>query len=286
MSKYSKAVLETGAGRTLTFTSRGTAGKADQWLIDVKGWYGGGGIRDFNTVRPSSAGYFPEPNLKSGRPLTLEGLVDIPEDDNYRFWYMRELSGTLNDGGFHKLTVWTGDKYLYTRVKLDGEIGLKNVGDNAMTVQIPLMAADPRLYGPNKNYKIYPEGSTGGLAYPLFEDNVLDYGDNALSTSMLYNDGNTRSYPVFTVHGTWPKGFRLQSGAAAVEYPHPINHRTPVTVDMLNGSVTIQGQNRAYLLSRRRWFSIAAHHFIRPKATSPVDVSGCWVDVVVRDTYY
>lgn len=162
-----EAILR-GAGLEFRLTNREVVGDAvESWLTDLVGFYGGVGVTDQGEARKLGHGNFPAPSLRTGRELTLSGvLVFTTEHD--RNTADRFLSGLLWDGELGELEVTTDTLTLFAQVKLGGEIKHSYMGTEAVQVQIPLTAPDPFLYAAPRLYQIYPAGAGQGLRFPLF----------------------------------------------------------------------------------------------------------------------
>lgn len=271
-----------GPGFTLALTNRDTAGPEDSILEDVAGWFGGVGVEGDNTQRPLGHGLFVAPSRRGGRPLTLKGVLTYAEEAD-RNLAQRLLSGTLWDGELGSIVVDVGGLELEADVKLDGAPKLSELGDKAVRLEIPLLAPDPFLRGPNRIQQLHPAGVGEGLMWPL--GNALDYGASArASSSTIRNEGNATSWPRFVVRGDFPGGWRISSGASSVEYPVPTFESSPVVVDMATGAITVEGRDRTYSATRRDWFGIPAQGGIAPKIVALTPGRG-WADVEHHDLY-
>ncbi|MEX3609771.1 hypothetical protein VVR12_01825 [Rothia sp. LK2588] len=280
-----------GAGLNFTLSNIEDDTAAYQgYLTDLKGWYGGVGVSGDNPQRTLGHGSFPRPSVRTGREITLEGTM-VFKDEQTRSIADRFLSGQLWDGEFGDLTVQTGPETLTATVKLAGEIGHSYMGISALKVQIPLVAPDPFLYAPARLYQTYTAGSGVGLKYPAFTTKqdtsgtpVLDWGEANPLSGAFHNAGNATAYPVITVHGSFPAGFRLTSNCKTVEYPSAVFPSAPVVVDMRAGEVLVDGIDQTYRLTSRQWFDVPAGQSIQPKL-EPLAPSQGWADVQISDTY-
>lgn len=139
----------------------------DAWVVEsLGGWFGGVGVKGDRTARLGH-GDFSAPNKRTGRSMTLNLLW--VGDSGARDHVSRALSGLFSDGEEGTLTATVGDLTLTAeRVTLDGEVGIAEVGTVGVRAQIPLHAADPFLYGPERETTLKPIGAGVGLEYPLF----------------------------------------------------------------------------------------------------------------------
>ena len=291
MSKEYRLVTLRGTGLTFTLSNQEDETADYQgYLTNLSGFYGGVGVSTENTQRTLGHGFFPQPSVRTGREMTLEGVM-VFKDEQTRMIADRFLSGLLWDGEFGELEVTTDELTLTSRVKLGGEISHKYKGINALEVQIPLTAPDPFLYGPPRTAQVYPAGFGEGLVYPLFTTQsapdgkpVLDWGEGTPIGSAISNAGNADAYPVMTVHGAWPAGFTINTGGKQITYPAPVTSKTPVRIDTRAGEVTIRGVDNTYRLTRREWPKIPPGTSIQPRISGLAPSEG-WVDVTVSDTY-
>lgn len=429
-----EAILR-GAGVEFVLTNRESAGdRVESWLTDVAGWYGGVGVVDGGSQRRLGHGFFPSPSLRTGRELTLSGVL-VFQSEADRSIADRFVSGLLWDGELGELQVTTDDLTLFSQVKLGGEIKHAYLGTSAMEVQIPLTAPDPFLYAPARRYQVFPAGAGEGLEYNLFTSQGAPVGENLaalastakpngevqvvggveyltvdkrinpnLSTGFMVttvpvtpgksykvttslaadtegttytvltrirggeyaswkyfvadgmrivvpapvgendvrtwvvtapagarsieisyfplhasnsqtqqgaqtfsvqiwectptlgwgagapfsgafaNGGNADAHPVYTVHGSWPAGFRITTGSGAIEYPSPVHPSTPVRIDNRTGEVMVGGVDQTYRLTKRDWVTVPAGSAIQPRIEALAPSTG-WVDVDIKDTY-
>lgn len=234
-----------GAGVDFRLTNREAAGSlVESWLIDLKGFYGGVGVTDQGDARKLGHGNFPSPSLRSGRELTVSGVLVFTSESD-RSLGDRFVSGLLWDGEFGELEVTTGELTLTAQVKLAGEIQHKYLGTRALEVQIPLTAPDPFLYAAPRRYQIFPAGAGEGLAYPLFStkgtatsgnlapipasavaasNGVLSTAEDGRQVLTVTREGNTfpGSFQLTGVNLTPGKTYtvktRVQGGAAGTSY--------------------------------------------------------------------
>lgn len=173
-----EAILR-GAGLEFRLTNREVVGDAvESWLTDLVGFYGGVGVTDRGEARKLGHGNFPAPSLRTGRELTLSGVL-VFTNEHDRNTADRFLSGLLWDGELGELEVTTDTLTLFAQVKLGGEIKHSYMGTEAVQVQIPLTAPDPFLYAAPRLYQIFPAGAGQGLVFPLFSTKMAGTPDPA-----------------------------------------------------------------------------------------------------------
>lgn len=253
-------------------------------LQDVVGWYGGVGVTGDNTQRMSH-GLFPEPSRRTGRALTVKGII-VFDDRDTRAVAERRLSAIFWDGELGTVTVDDGNLVLTCEAKLDGEPDFERVGTHALRVSVPLLAPDPFLYAQTAQTPLYPPGYGEGIRWaggPM-ESKVLRFYGGPPPGGVLTNEGNAEAWPSFTVRGSWPSGFRLSNGRRSVIFPVAVFEQAPVTVDMRTGSISVRGQDQTHLATRREWFSIPARGTTSVRVDSFAPSEG-WVDCYTRDTY-
>lgn len=270
-------------GHVATFSSNATGPWPQLDLIDIAGWSGGVGTKDRSSPRLGH-GMFAEPTRYTGRGLTVYAYTKY-ETLEQRAILERGFSSMLAEPGTYRLTVEIEGHSLFCDVKQDGEIGVTPENFDGLNIQIPLEAPDPYLYAEEKKYTLLPAGYGEGLVYPLFQEDFLDYGDVSPGTGIpIRNAGTAVAYPRFEVYGNWSSGFRITSGRDSVEYGSPVLGPHPVVIDMATGSVTVDGNDRSHLATRRSWFGVGPSSSIQPRISAVGQGTG-WADVYLSDTY-
>ena len=280
---YIQQVRLTWGEHNLAFYGRDTHPDAKHIVTSLNGWWGGVGTKGEDLTLLGHGSYISDRKRES-RAITLEATMIYRSDEERRV-ASRYVSGVLGSGASGTLTTDADGVTLSTEVFLEGSVSHEFVGQNAIRVQIPMTAPDPRLYAEPRTYQLYPAGFGEGLEYPPFStDGVLTYG-NSVPTSKIAikNNGNFEAFPKFIIKGTFPSGIRLTEGSRVVEFPVAIFPQTPVVVDM-RGSVTLRGDDQSYLLTRRDWFSAPPGGTIQPRITALQQGDG-WADVELSDTY-
>lgn len=259
----------------------------DAWVVEsLGGWFGGVGVKGDRTARLGH-GDFSAPNKRTGRSMTLN-LVWVGES-GARDHVSRTLSGLFSDGEEGTLTATVGDLTLTAeRVTLDGEVGIAEVGTAGVRAQIPLHAADPFLYGPERETTLKPIGAGVGFDFVPFSRDlgkgpVLTFGTAIDTTEFVWNDGNAESFPVFTVTADAPGGFSVALGNERVTYPWPAFPDMPVSVDM-SGALTVSGMDQTHLVGGRDWASVPPASVEAPTFEFLQGGTGFCV-VTHRDTY-
>lgn len=264
-------------------------GELEVWLTDIDGFYGGVGVESSDIQRKLGHGMLSVPARRSGRTLTLKGTIVAP-GMNARDLSSRFTSSLLWDGALGNLTVSSDWGELSCAVRIDGAVKTELLSDVGLHFEVPLLAPEPWLYGPEFNTQIFPAGQGTGLRYPLFAqkpkpEGTLHFGDQALPSSVaLAHEGNATAYPTYVVQGEWDSGFRLVNSGRVIEYPYQVHSAAPVTVDCHKGAIYIGGFDMSYLLTRREWHSVPARSGFQPRVESLAPSTG-WVDVHLRDTY-
>lgn len=280
------AVLTQGDGSSWSLSDRPASSGSEWYVEDVAGWYGGSGVRGDVTARLGH-GDFVERGYREGRVLTLHGTVAC-ESSDVRDWQERNLSGMAGDGDWCDLTCDDGNAKLSARVRLDGAPQIVKVGTTALRFQLPLRSDSPFLVGPWRESTLQPIGAGVGFEFPPFSRDlgkgpVITFGTAVDTTEYVWNDGNSNSWPRFTVTADSPGGFAVSLGDKRVTYPWPTWADIPVTVDM-TGSVTVGGVDQSHLLGERGWAAIPAHSIDVPSFEFLQGGTG-FCTVKHRDTY-
>lgn len=285
--------LRWGDGLSLRLTNDEEFGADYQaWIKEVEGWVGGVDVHADDTQRTLSNGLFPVASLRTGRTISVTGLLFFDTEAD-RSVAERVISGLFSDGEFGEMTYSTeGGPELTAKVKLDGTIKTTYYQLDTLEFQLPLIAADPYLYGVEQKFITYPAGAETGLRFPLFgttmggTEGVLSFGKpNPNVRAVVQNQGNATAYPLLRVVGNFPSGFRItDSGRRMIEYPVPVFHNTPVDIDTADGTIIQNGFDQSGRATRREWFSI------EPGATSSFTIDSFQpgdghLETVHRDTY-
>lgn len=269
--EYRSATLS-GPGLELTLSNRGSAGPTDSILVDVVGFYGGVGVDGDNTKRPLGHGLFVTPSTRTGRVLTLKGVL-VHEDEATRDLAARVLSGILWDGELGTLAVDVGGLELSAEVKLDGEVKHAYLGPNAHSIEIPLIAPDPFLRGEEQLIQLFPAGYGEGLEWDLFEgSNLIRHGFPTWPTA---NAGKGTPAP-----GAPDIPSALFTGTAAVQTS------SSTAVDMGTGTYTVRGWVRANGSATTTMAIVARYYGPTGAAMSPASTNYYLNNVSTSWTYW
>lgn len=253
------AILVDPQGKTITAEyNHEDPGAGNTWLTKLDGWTGGVSVKGEQLSR-AGHGDFPLRGFRTRRTMTMGFTAE--RDSRQELWALeRGLSGLFSDGGFGSLTVIQDGVELSCEVELDGEVTSQVFLDGGvLNAEIPLTNPSPWLYGPWKTTQLDPQDRGIGLAYDLFSvGGVLTFGTDVDSSSMLWNDGNADSYPIFTVFADSPGGFRVRLGDRTIAWPRPTFKSTPVEVHW-DGKVMVSGYDQSQYLTERGWSSIPPH---------------------------
>lgn len=276
----------TGAHGEMILTAQEDSERAEFWLTDLDGWFGGVGVEAHDVQRKIGHGMMLNPAIRTGRTLTLKGYFYF-DSDRTRAVADRFVSGLLYDGKPGTLTVTVGELELSCQVRLDGEIKHAYETTQDFTLEVPLVAPEPWLYGKPITTQIFPSGAGTGLKYPLFfpePTGVLSYGAKPPQGAAITHQGNATAHPKYVVRGEWPSGFRLTSAGRIIEYPYAVTQSSPVTIDCARGQVLIAGMDFTHQLTWRDWHSVPPRAGFTVEVEAPA-VSTGWVDIEFRDTY-
>lgn len=257
-------------------------GSGDTWLTKLEGWSGGVSVKGEQLSR-AGHGDFPLRGYRTRRTMTL-GLV-AERDSRQELWELeRGLSGLFSDGGFGTMEVNQDGQSLECVVELDGEVKVDvQLEGGYLTAEIPLTNPEPWLYGPWKRTQLKPQDLGIGLAFDLFSvGGVLTYGTDIDSSSLLWNDGNANSYPVFTVYADSAAGFRVRLGDNTIAWNRPTFKTTPIEIHW-DGKVMVSGYDQSQYLSERNWAPIPPHSMETASFELLQGGSG-WCDAAFRDT--
>ena len=278
-----RAVLTDATGKEFTLSYDHDGQDSHDLLTNLVGWIGGVGVRPDVTDRLTH-GSFDGSYTRTSRTISVEAICERSDRDE--LWHLeRALSGLFDNGGHGTLEVLQDDLTLVSTVRLDGEVKVTtNLDAGYLSVQIPLFAADPHLYGKWRESLLRPVGSGVGLVYPIFEPaGVVSFGSAIDVTEPIWNDGNATAYPQFEVVANAPGGFAISMGGCRVTYPWPTFPDSPVVVDMA-GSVLVSGVDQSHFLGERAWTGIESGTMEYPSFDLLRGGDG-WATVRHRDVY-
>jgi len=159
--------------------------------------------------------------------------------------------------------------------------------DGRIEWELVLVAPDPHLYGESRTYQVSTPSADYGLDWPLFVNgDVLTWGSGTDTTlaAEVRNMGNATAFPVVTVHGDFPAGFRIESGGGAVEFRLPVTPAAPVTIDYAGHAATVGGAAQSWALTRRGFAGIPPGGVVKPVLRAVTTGAG-YADYTIRDTY-
>jgi hypothetical protein len=278
-----KDILNVTIGKTVF---RSSPFQNPQFVLDdnaLTGFYDGVNIKRTEAPRPNQWGDFPEPALLGPRTLVLTGtaVANTPQ----QLHDMRdEFTSLLVDGGYSEIAIQNLSDTRYISVSLGQNPSWVPKIDTAAVWKLELYAPDPRIYSYPKIQKVTDGTIGGGLNYPVAYP--MNYGGSTqLQAVTIYNDGNSPSWPVFTVTGNFFTGFEITDGLnSVIRYDSAVTMQAPVIIDTAKGSAMQMGADNSRYLSRRDWFSIPPKSSIQPKFVPFQDAAG-WCDIMYRDTW-
>lgn len=288
ITKMADAVVTLTRGASKIFEAHGSGAGPGNWVTDLRGWDGSPGVRTDGNFPRSTIGTTARPTIYDGRAISIFGETDCI-DVAATMQAETEIGGLFRsdfeDNAPVTLRIVHHDQDLSAVVDLDGIISAKADCTRLSVIwTIPLLAPDPRRYGPVREGSLLPIGTGRGLRWPLFESGYLDWGEAVNTTVTITNAGTSDAYPVFRVMGNMASGFALVSGDRALIFGQPVYPQSPVTVDMA-GHVWVGGMERSVWLTRREWFSVPAKGAIQVQLV-PLQQGGTGqATFTVRDTW-
>lgn len=265
-----------------TPTVQGPHFRLDEVAID--GWYDGVAMRRTSEPRPVHWGDYKTPGYLASRTITLTGTAVA--SNRFELQQLRNaLTGELIDGGYKSMGVFTTTTdRLYIEVGLESKVQWSRQTDTFATFKMDLIAPDPRIYGPTQTWTIPGVGFNGGMKYPTTYP--LYYGvDDPFEIQNLHNDGNSDAWPVITVAGTIPDGFKITDKRGNwVTYTGPVTPPNPVTLNFEEGWARQRNRDRTTQLVSRDWFPVRPEEYVRP-ALHYVGSGQGWMEIKLRDTW-
>lgn len=261
---------------------------SQQYVFDpdaIVGWDDTPDIKRTATERPMAHGDFASRGFYGARLVTITGhaLADGPRT----LYMMRDrLVSYLQDGQEHEITVLKGEELRSMKISQGSSLSWVQMFDHYAKWKVDLYAADPRMYGRPKFAQSKSQTSENlALEYPITYP--LDFGsDEEVSTTTITNDGNSPSWPIYTVDTYLPNGFSIINGANKITFGGAVTGGAPVIIDTFKGTATVDGFDRTYQLIQRDWTPIP------PYGSLTVDFkplggqeSAAWADITWRDTW-
>jgi hypothetical protein len=271
----------------LTFKSHGSPGES-HFRLDptaIVGWFDGADTRRDTSTRPIGWGDFAEIGRQSSRLITITGTAIAANEIELRM--MRDaFVGMCADGGYRELSLETKVDTRYANVTRASKPLWTPLIDTAAAWSFDFYAPDPRIYGTIERLKVGDsKSSTGGFDYPV--DYMIDYHSDTEIGGVVSvtNNGNVEAWPVFIINGEYNSGFSISNNRGSeVRWEGFVTNASPVTVDMISGTVTQSGRDRSELLSKRGWFSVQPGETLQP-AFTPIQPGPGWCDIIFRDTW-
>lgn len=277
--------------KDITFRSfkMGTGG---QFVLDptaLTGWDDGTNIRRDATVRPVSSGDFTERYTFSARLISFSGTAIAPNRQELQM-LRDKLTGVLTEGEYASLRVETSASVRFATVGLEGKVEWVQQLDNVASFRVEFYSPDAHLYGETRRQQAGSHITSGGLEFAL--SYPLNYHANLDSVyTVIANNGNATSYPLFEAIGDFYSGFSIQNrlGGNTVTYIGMVTRSSPVTIDMEKGTATQGGVDKTALLTSRDWFGIPPRQAITP-VFIPLGTDGSagglgWCDIIYKDTW-
>lgn len=259
-----------------------------QFIFDpdaIIGWDDTPDIKRTATARPASHGDFASRGYYGARLVTISGhaIADGPKT----LYMMRDrLVSYLQDGQEHEITVFKGDELRSMKISQGSSLSWVQMFDHYAKWKVDLYAADPRMYGGVLKAQSVSQTLDGfALQFPLTYP--ISFGNQELpNTVILHNDGNSPSWPVYTVDDYLPSGFSIINGGKSIVFSGAVLEGSPVVIDTYKGTATISGKDRSYQLTKRDWTPIPPYGTL-PVEFSPLDgtESSAWVDIEWRPTW-
>lgn len=281
-------IFPAGAGQGLVFPLFNTKGKATS-----------ANLARFASTATSNGTVTTGEDGRQVLTVTREGnsfpgsfvLTNIPTIPGKNYTVKTRVQGSAPGTSYALRTNIVGGSYASTKYFVAN-------GEGNIIVPAPVDSWDERTWNvtmPQGSTSIYltwfpihPNGSqvgTQSITVEIMESTpVLDWGAGAPMGGAFANAGNADAHPTYTVHGSWPAGFRITTGAKVIEYPAPVVPSHPAIIDHKTGSVTVSGVDQTYRLTRREWVAVPAGEAIQPRITGLAPSTG-WCDVTISDTY-
>lgn len=191
-------------------------------LVDLEDWFSPPPSRTRVTELPGADGLFnPGRTWRSGKRMKLIGITYGVDAEHAEELAWEEIASLSPRGYSMLMTVTTHRGPRTMRVWLDsGQPQVTPFTPTSARFRIPLIAPDPRKYGPEMHDTAEPAGAaTDGLTFPLFAGGYLDFGSFSPSgVFFITNNGRAESWPTFTVLGPIDTGFQIIAGDQSLQY--------------------------------------------------------------------
>jgi hypothetical protein len=229
-------------------------------LTNLANWYSSPPVRIDITEQPTNDGGFnPVRAYRSSKPMQIEGVCfSTSPEAAVRDAYQR-IAALGTTGQQMTLTVTDDVDTKTMRVWLNGNPQVEPFGPASARFAVPIIATDPRKYGPVQTGTTGPSGgSEDGLEWPLFEDGYLSFGEFS-PTGLFYikNEGTAESWPTFKVRGTVTGGFQIVSDQDIIEYSANVPLGSELVLSPYAGGRATTGQSDVTIdLTQSDWAPI------------------------------
>lgn len=250
---------------------------------------GGLGVESTKTDRLSDGAVLSGAR-RPGREITVAGTWFGPGESAARA-FIDGLTAVGAGGAPVRLHRTTGAGERRCTAALDGAPKITAVVEDAwarVEWELPLYAADPRLYGREWRCQCRTADPGSGLRWPLFDpDGALDWGTlSGLRDGLLANAGTVDAHPTVILTGNALSGCVLSDGAGHdVVYRGPVTTRSPVTVDFAAGRAEVAGGDTSALITGRAWWTVPPGGSVAPAVRSLQDGATLIADFTCYDTY-
>lgn len=239
----------------LTLVDDPTGTDPQMKLMSIDGWYSAPPVETTIDSIPLADGGFDSPSYRRPRKISLNGMVTASSAALAKAAAWRTIAGLAPTGNAMLLTVTDELGPLTTQVRLDTAPQVVPYTGRTAFFQIPLVAPDPRKYGPlhSSTIGIGSVAATDGMAFPLFAPGYLDFGaftaTNALSVS---NTGTAPTWPTFLVRGSFDSaGFTITSnGGDVITFGRSVSPGSTLTISpYAGGRATVDGSDQSVFLN-------------------------------------
>lgn len=260
----------TGAGATPIGTAQiqiddAVVGAVDdagvRWTFtSLSGWWESAPLRDRTVDRPSGDGMFAARPYRTGRIITVTGLLRAESRALVAAAvdHVASIQGGGDPGLFTYLDPDLGPRSCSVTLTGSPTVDASTIGIGMARWQLAFKAADWRKYGAGQSTSTGLRTGGGGLSFPLSFPLLFGTPPSGGRVSFV-NTGSASTEPVITVSGPFAAGFEvvyIESGQR-LRYVAPVG--SDIVLDCQQGTVTTQGQERATNLTIRDWFSVPAN---------------------------
>ncbi|MGG7510959.1 hypothetical protein [Plantibacter sp. YIM 135249] len=240
----------------LTLTNQ--AGQVAEYLQDLIGWFDGVDLDTKTVQRPRGDGFFGNARTyKSGRFVSVLGARANVGDDLAVFDLQERVMALQNLVGQFPVSVTSPKGTLTAQVELGGQPQFSLIQqDGVAEFTIPLLARDPRKYGPAEVAGPMGVPTAGvGILSPITSPVTTGAPGNS-GQVVTTNTGRAETWSVIDITGGLSGGFELTcSTGAIVRFERVIPNGSTVHVDLKRMTAVLDGQNSvgSYLTRRESW---------------------------------